>query len=57
MPTPATTSFVALQIRYGLLDRTAEGDLLPHEFLAQESIRDVIFGGTQGRIDAHRPSG
>jgi aryl-alcohol dehydrogenase-like predicted oxidoreductase len=26
----------------------------PHDFLAQDSIRDLIYGGTLGRLDAHR---
>jgi aryl-alcohol dehydrogenase-like predicted oxidoreductase len=29
----------------------------PHDFLTQEFTRDLIYGGTRDRIDAHRPAG
>lgn len=37
------------------LDAATKPELgFPHDFLSQESIRDLIFGGTYGLIDNHR---
>jgi aryl-alcohol dehydrogenase-like predicted oxidoreductase len=37
------------------LDAVSRPDLgFPHDFLAEPGIRDVMFGGTQDRIDNHR---
>lgn len=37
------------------LDEASRIELgFPHDFLASDQIRDIIFGGTQGSIDNHR---
>lgn len=40
------------------LDETSRIELgFPHEFLASDGVRDVVFGGTFEQIDRHRPPG
>jgi aryl-alcohol dehydrogenase-like predicted oxidoreductase len=39
----------------GRLDAVSQVDLgFPHEFLASDGVRDLVFGGTYGQIDNHR---
>jgi len=36
------------------LDEVSKVELgFPHEFLSSDSIKDIIFGGTQDKIDNH----
>jgi aryl-alcohol dehydrogenase-like predicted oxidoreductase len=38
------------------LDKASPIELgYPHDFLASEDIRDLVYGGTYGSIDNHRP--
>jgi hypothetical protein len=37
------------------LDAVSQIDLgFPHDFLASDEIRDIVFGGTYSQIDNHR---
>jgi diketogulonate reductase-like aldo/keto reductase len=37
------------------LDAVSQVDLgFPHDFLASDGVRDLVFGGTYGQIDNHR---
>jgi hypothetical protein len=37
------------------LDEASRIELgFPHDFLASDGVRDVVFGGTFGKIDNHR---
>ena len=43
------------QTAFNALDTVSKIDLgFPHEFLKQDGMRDIAFGGLDGKIDNHR---
>ncbi|NNK48754.1 MAG: aldo/keto reductase, partial [Gemmatimonadetes bacterium] len=67
VPLVGARNLAQLEDNLGALDVTLDGEHLtrldevsriepgfPHDFLASDPIRDLVFGGTFDRIDNHR---